>query len=113
MSTGLFLAQRDAGASLTVPSSPVHVRVASAARGRVGGQLLSQFNEQSMRPFRAMLRAHGITTADCVHQGVWQPAMWVPVYGHPNAEINDYWARCIAQATAQLAPDLAGAAEAE
>jgi hypothetical protein len=34
--------------------------------------------------------------------------MQVPVYGHPNAEINAYWGGCIAQAISGMVPELAG-----
>ena len=68
--------------------------------------LLSRFQKNALQPFRTLLRAHGIPTADCVHNGVWLPSMQVPVYGHPNAEINDYWAQCIAGALPRVTPDL-------
>ena len=70
--------------------------------------LLSQFGPRSMAPFRALLAEHRIPTAECVHQGVWAKEMQVPVYGHPNAEINAYWAGCIAQAIGGMVPELAG-----
>jgi hypothetical protein len=75
--------------------------------GRLLVALLSQFGPRTMAPFRALLAEHGIPTAECVHQGVWAKEMQVPVYGHPNAEINAYWAGCIAQAISDMAPELA------
>jgi hypothetical protein len=76
--------------------------------GKLLVALLSQFGPRRMAPFRALLAEHGIPTAECVHQGVWAKEMQVPVYGHPNAEINAYWAGCIAQATSGMVPELAG-----
>ncbi len=77
-----------------------------AAARRSGGTLLvallSQFQKKSMQPFRATLGSRHIATVDCVHRGVWQQDMQVPVYGHPNATINEHWARCIAPAMAKL-----------
>jgi hypothetical protein len=76
--------------------------------GKLLVALLSQFGPRSMAPFRAVLAEHSIPTAECVHPGVWAKEMQVPVYGHPNAEINAYWAGCIAQAVGGMAPELAG-----
>jgi hypothetical protein len=75
--------------------------------GRLLVALLSQVGPRRMAPFRALLAEHGIPTAECVHQGVWAKEMQVPVYGHPNAEINAYWAGCIAQAIGGMVPELA------
>jgi hypothetical protein len=76
--------------------------------GRLLVALLSQFGSRTMAPFRALLAEHGIPTAECVHQGVWAKEMQVLVYGHPNAEINAYWAGCIADAISGIVPELAG-----
>jgi hypothetical protein len=76
--------------------------------GKLVVALLSQFGPRGMAPFRALLAEHGIPTAECVHQGVWAKEMQVPVYGHPNAEINAYWAGCITQAISGMIPELAG-----
>jgi hypothetical protein len=82
-------------------------RVTREGGGTLLVALLSQFQKRQMDPFHAVLAEHRIPTANCVHPGVWRTAMQVPLYGHPNATINDYWARCIAPAMARLAPDLA------
>ena len=83
-------------------------KVVQRSGGKLLVALLSQFGPRSMAPFRALLAEHGIPTAECVHQGVWAKEMQVPVYGHPNAEINAYWAGCIAQAIGGMVPELAG-----
>jgi hypothetical protein len=83
-------------------------KVVRQSGGKLVVALLSQFGPRRMAPFRALFAEHGIPTAECVHQGVWAKEMQVPVYGHPNAEINAYWAGCIAQAMGGIVPELAG-----
>ncbi len=39
------------------------------------------------------MREQGIDAVDCTHPRPGETA--VPVYGHPNARVNAYWARCI------------------
>jgi hypothetical protein len=72
---------------------------------------LSELERDGLVPYRTVLAARGIATAQCVHPGVWAPAMQVPVYGHPNAAINAFWAKCIGDALVTAAPDLADDAD--
>jgi hypothetical protein len=66
--------------------------------------LLSELERDGLVPYRSLLGARGIATAECVHPGVWSPAMQVPVYGHPDARINAFWAKCIGDALAAFGP---------
>jgi len=81
-------------------------QLVKANHGTLLVALLSEFVRNGMVPYRKALEEHGIRTAECMHPGVWRKDMQVPVYGHPNAAINAFWAGCIERALAPLAPEL-------
>ncbi len=80
--------------------------VVRASGGTLLVALLSEFQRGGMQPYRSTLLEHRISTAECMHPGVWSPAMQVPVYGHPNAVINAHWAGCIERVVGRMAPQL-------
>jgi hypothetical protein len=48
------------------------------------------------------LREHGIAVAQCVPPGINSKKLKVPVYGHPNAIANQFWATCIGDRLAKM-----------
>jgi hypothetical protein len=47
------------------------------------------------RSYESFLRNNRIAAVRCVQPGIGTKALRVPVYGHPNATANRFWAECI------------------
>jgi hypothetical protein len=56
---------------------------------------LSNLARKKKQSYLIFLRREGIAVADCAHPGEGDPALSVPLYGHPNARANAYWTKCI------------------
>jgi hypothetical protein len=105
----LAAAKRTAARTATTESLLLELDYAvTQAGGKLLVALLSQLERDGLEPYRKLLAARGIATAECVHPGVWDPGYQVPGSGHPNEAINTYWAQCIGRALADIAPALAG-----